>query len=153
MFHRAIRLLGLAVFALLGGGCGTVGNLRPPGESVAGDPEKRVYGGIRSDLDHVQYNLDSSKPRMLFPLAVALGLFDLPFSFVGDTLTLPYTLAYDLGLFGRRYVDEVDAGLWGGATTRKEAGLPTAESPLGITLLGEKPVPPRPIVPGMTEGQ
>lgn len=30
---------------------------------------------------------------------------DLPLSLIGDTLTLPYVIAYDLGLFGKRFMN------------------------------------------------
>jgi uncharacterized protein YceK len=71
---RMVLLLVIATFT----GCGTYANLHPQSWLVAGDfPEwhegekPEAFGGIRRDLK-----------------AMPLGLLDLPFSFVGDLLTL-----------------------------------------------------------------
>ncbi|MCE9560790.1 MAG: YceK/YidQ family lipoprotein [Planctomycetes bacterium] len=101
-----ITWVGLATTALLSSGCGTVRNLHPPSESIAGDPKKRVYGGVEDNCENIKYNSDSSNPRMLYPVTIALCLIDLPLCAIGDTITLPYTLAYDRRLFGFRCVYE-----------------------------------------------
>jgi uncharacterized protein YceK len=104
---------GLALLALLTGGCVTAANtvwLTPD------EGGKRVYGGVRADLKSIETAATGSTGmwvggeevrdrkrqvgRLLF-----LAL-DLPFSAVGDTLTLPYTLASEAGLFGWRGIYE-----------------------------------------------
>jgi uncharacterized protein YceK len=98
---RALRLaIGAAV--LLAGGCGTIVNLTDEVAPAGLNPGRReVYGGIRWDIDaawplgqpaasHNEYwpNL----PRFFF------FLLDLPCCAIADTVTLPYTAAYQLGL-------------------------------------------------------
>ena len=79
----------LALLALLGisaSGCGTALNVRSDGQ-------QKVYGAVQHDLECIRHNLDTSKPRKLPVLSVAIGLLDLPFSLIGDTLTLPLTIS------------------------------------------------------------
>lgn len=97
---------GLATVALLGGGCGTVRNL----EETAGPkcvpemppdaPMKRVYGGVRSDW--AEFRRDPEPSHTGTRLST---LIDLSFSAVGDTLTLPYVLAWEKGFFGTRIME------------------------------------------------
>lgn len=68
MFRKL--LLGLSLSAILCG-CGTMDNM-------TGGGERRVYGGVRNDLQHVS----SGK---------AGAILDVPLSAVGDTVTLPIT--------------------------------------------------------------
>jgi uncharacterized protein YceK len=96
--------VGFAAVFILSTGCGTVRSLRTPSESIAGDPVKRVYGGIRENCSIIKDNSDSSKLRMLPELAIALRVIDMPFTALADTMVLPYTLAYDNRLFGFRCV-------------------------------------------------
>ncbi|MCI0456174.1 MAG: YceK/YidQ family lipoprotein [Gemmataceae bacterium] len=99
--------LGLAVACVVGG-CGTVlntVNLAPHGEAP-----QRVYGGVQFDAEEgVQaikqaFESDDQLPdteRGGRPIALATGayylLIDLPLCVVGDTLTLPWTVAAELG--------------------------------------------------------
>jgi uncharacterized protein YceK len=80
MGKKLIPALPLFFFAVAG--CGTYGNLYPESFLAAGDfPERHkdekieVYGGIQRDLRNLP-----------------LGAVDVPFSFIGDTLTLPWTI-------------------------------------------------------------
>ena len=116
----------MAADLLLMSGCGTVANLRPPSESIAGDPVKLVYGGVRSNVEVIRSNLNP--PRlpdlgMMAGVAVAWCFMDLPLTAVGDTLTLPYTLAYDYQLFGWR------CGLGG------RCGLEAQDNPMAVDSL------------------
>jgi uncharacterized protein YceK len=63
-------------------GCGTYANLNPQSWLVTGDfPERHkdekpeAFGGVRRDLKDLP-----------------MGMLDLPFSFLGDLLTLPVTV-------------------------------------------------------------
>lgn len=73
---RGALLLGLS-FGL--SGCGSILNLAC---------DNKPYGGVASDLDDLSPKRggDSSIGGKVF------GVVDLPFSFVVDTVTLPYTL-------------------------------------------------------------
>jgi uncharacterized protein YceK len=93
----AAVLLGLVATCLTG--CGTFGNFTPLNERTPPETMKRVYGGVRFDAgEHAEYAVHPCTPiERQYPLwpAIRIGLLtgDLPFSFIGDTITLPYTLA------------------------------------------------------------
>lgn len=73
--HPKRPLCAALVLALVLTGCGTVSSLdRPDGY---------VYSGVRFDLDQRDW-------------AEVIAWFDLPFSFVLDTLLLPFTVTIDL---------------------------------------------------------
>jgi uncharacterized protein YceK len=112
MAARTIAV-GLALLALLNNGCGTPANtvwLNP------GEGGKRVYGGVRVDLQSIETATTGStgicvggeevKDRKRQVGTLLFFALDLPFSAIGDTLTLPYTLASECGLFGWRCVYE-----------------------------------------------
>ncbi len=69
-----LRLL-LPAVALLFAGCGTMINLAPGQKCVTFREAPRIYGGVRADL-----------------VIAAASLMDLPYSFIGDTVTLPVTV-------------------------------------------------------------
>jgi uncharacterized protein YceK len=75
-------------------GCGTVGNVIEKG----GNHEDfyKVYGGVGTDLETVRDCIITWKIKEHPLLTTSLVLVDLPFSAVGDTLTLPWTLAHEL---------------------------------------------------------
>ena len=103
MGWRAAVGCGVAALALLGQGCGTVGNLqRTAGAKEVPElppdaPMDRVYGGVRSDWAWVAGGPGGPPPGTGSFLS---ALLDLPLSAVGDTLTLPYVLAWEKGLLG-----------------------------------------------------
>ena len=66
------KLLGGVILAATLCGCGTMDNM------ISGD--RAVYGGVRHDFQ----NVSSGK---------AAALLDVPFSAIGDTVTLPVTAA------------------------------------------------------------
>jgi uncharacterized protein YceK len=96
---RAVLLLGFASIAILSGGCGTVENLQEsmPPKSSCGESWKSVYGGVRKDCSNLVESF-SSKDKDQSNLI--LTTLDVPFSLIGDTITLPYTVAYETGVFG-----------------------------------------------------
>jgi uncharacterized protein YceK len=81
-------------------GCGTVANLAKPGPEGGKSP----FGGVKQDVDCIQtgktgeggLNTHSSPESEKQPPAarVIFSAADLPFSFIGDVLTWPYTAAY-----------------------------------------------------------
>ena len=82
--NRLARIVGVAFLGLLGG-CQTMASRKhadPPG----------AYSGVRRSFEIIEDNADSSHPRMMWPLAIAICVVDLPFSAVADTVILPYVL-------------------------------------------------------------
>ena len=89
----------LAAVALLNGGCGTVCNNAYLTHEEGGE---RVFGGVRNDFDGLRsaandesgvsiggeeyVDRESQVGKLLF------HMLDLPFTVVGDTLSLPYTI-------------------------------------------------------------
>jgi uncharacterized protein YceK len=90
-----LSLLCLSVAAL--SGCGTLVNMQeqPPARTAfsawPGDhiPTQRIFGGVRCDLANAGALVGRTQ-CFVEPWAVA-ALVDVPFSFVGDILTLPIT--------------------------------------------------------------
>jgi uncharacterized protein YceK len=74
-----IRLAFCALALVTFSGCGTAANLISPCHGAPG----AVYGGVRADLSRIGNGSPGD--------AIA-GVIDLPFSAVGDTLTLPLTV-------------------------------------------------------------
>jgi uncharacterized protein YceK len=99
MTHRTPLALALAV-ALLGGGCGTIHNLKqptvaPPDAPTA--PVCRAYGGVRGDWPVIwDYPLSQTKEYVDYVLIPLWATVDLAFSAFADTFTLPYTAAAEL---------------------------------------------------------
>jgi len=83
---RAVIILLFAAVALMESGCGTVATIKHPSYVGGGI----VYSGSRWDSQSV---IEGSQRRDVFLLSLAL---DLPFSFVADTVALPYTIPYSL---------------------------------------------------------
>jgi uncharacterized protein YceK len=96
---RTAMVLGFISIALLCGGCGTVENLQEATQpSHHFDASwKTVYGGVSIDYAHL---LECRDVTFKNPHDPWLMILDLPFTLIGDTITLPYTLAYELGLLG-----------------------------------------------------
>jgi uncharacterized protein YceK len=92
MISRLLFVVLPAGVGLLCCGCGTATNTL---WLTAEEGGRRPYGGVRADLDVIQAQRDSG-------LRAAI---DLPFSVIGDTVTLPYTLAWECGLFTRTYMN------------------------------------------------
>ncbi len=100
MAYRAV-CVSLLLSSLPLAGCGTVGNLV---KSPLGRGGKTPFGGVRQDVWCIQKvangesafktdpKLDSEQqPQVALMLLCAA---DLPFSFLGDVLTWPYTASY-----------------------------------------------------------
>jgi uncharacterized protein YceK len=89
---------GLAALAVAGlGGCGTVMNLSPEPATLwlSESPTQRVYGGVRYDavMGGGALLLGLFGAPGLLPLGAYVLAVDMPLSFVGDTLTLPWTVS------------------------------------------------------------
>jgi uncharacterized protein YceK len=93
-----ISLAALAVGALSAfGGCGTLMNTspEPPGMARPNDgPTQRIYGGVRHDavMGSTLLVQGGKMPPLMFVGAYILAI-DMPLSFVGDTVTLPWMVA------------------------------------------------------------
>ncbi len=96
----AIRTICVALLlsSLSLAGCGTIANLAkaPP------DGGKSPFGGVRQDVNYIHNGTDAGpgcgtqpepEPYRQFALRLC-GAVDLPFSFVGDVVTWPYTATY-----------------------------------------------------------
>jgi uncharacterized protein YceK len=71
--------------AALASGCGTLLNTAHYPHASGGE---EIYGGVQLD-----YRVVAQEHQKRSATTVALALLDMPFSLVGDTLTLPYTVA------------------------------------------------------------
>jgi uncharacterized protein YceK len=86
--RRLALLLVLGSLVVAGSGCGTVLNFF---NGEGGGP-KQVYGGVQIDCQAAA-GLLKDHPGQGIPYQEALwAFFDLPFSLLGDTLTLPLVL-------------------------------------------------------------
>ena len=106
-------VLALVLFVPLVGGCGTIANLSGLSER---DDRGKMGGGYRLDMIAFQNAIsapdliiDTGEPRAPHPRGPFewLGVFaplDLPFSIVGDILTLPYTIPSDIW-YGLKHMD------------------------------------------------
>ena len=105
MSNRTKAVATLTLCAALSGGCGTLYNLPPPGPAPflgPGDHGSRTYGGVREEWEVLMGKNNTQDYDRIYRMVAAPFLaLDLPFTLIGDTITLPYTLAYDCGLFGR----------------------------------------------------
>lgn len=111
MNWRAASGCGLATLAFLSGGCGTVWNLRQTAarkvvpEEPPDAPMDRIYGGVRADWSEFKRLKYDPESPYLGPGTFLPPLIDLPFSVIGDTLTLPYTLAWEKGFLGMALIN------------------------------------------------
>lgn len=117
---RAWRAAALLIVVGLLSGCGTVANLAVGARE--GWKNARIYGGVRRDvqsaedwLAHSWVPLEKMELQQDLGAAVGVGLvgLDVPFSAIGDTLTLPIT---------------IPASIWGSsrnaaAVTRKQPAV------------------------------
>jgi len=93
-------VVGMAFAAMPIVGCGTVNNLTRPNqlsqEYAPTEPVRQVYGGVRaewSELNRWGYEPEAVPFALIFKAATCI---DLPFTVIGDTLTLPFTIAADV---------------------------------------------------------
>ncbi len=112
MLRRSV-LLACVGLAALSGGCGTLLNTTYFTPDEGGE---RIYGGVRLDAEVIE---DGYGQRS--PLVIALFLADLPFALIGDTVSLPYTLA--LAMRGAKPAEAKGAGPSESATS----GTPGAD--------------------------
>ncbi len=78
-----ISFLALALTVLLAG-CGSIADIAT---------DQKIYGGIQKDVELMgnPYLPKTDPPAYFFPL-VLFGFFDIPLSFVLDTVLLPVTI-------------------------------------------------------------
>jgi uncharacterized protein YceK len=99
MAFRAIRVA-LLLSSLPIAGCGTVANLVKPGPEEGG---KSPFGGVRQDVWRIKKAANgesaSATPKskskqspQVAPMLCCAA--DLPFTFIGDVVTWPYTATY-----------------------------------------------------------
>ena len=84
MIRRTWSIAFVAFVALASVGCGTVKNFRDNGK-------RESFGGVRDNLENIEYNANRSNPRMCPGLTIAICAVDLPLSFIADIITLPFT--------------------------------------------------------------
>jgi uncharacterized protein YceK len=100
MAFRAIYVA-LLLSILPSAGCGTIANLVRPGPEEGG---KSPFGGVRQDVACIKqatngelgYRTHAKSESEQYPQVVLMLVCaaDLPFSFIGDVVTWPYTVAY-----------------------------------------------------------
>ena len=102
MLYRVVAVTAVVFVAPMLAGCGTAIN------AVWLIPEengKRVYGGVRTDCEQIRGRHEQAGRLPVDRIEQLVYTLDVPLSAVGDTITLPYILAYDSGLFGRRFTN------------------------------------------------
>lgn len=133
------RAIAFGVLACALAGCGTVANLY----SLSGNRE--VYGGVQHAADDVREMARRDDgvpcPWLVWPLLAA----DLSLSAVGDTLTLPFTVAATIA----RRIQANQQANWENSLTdeqrealRKPVPPPSLEPMPGGTTAGRPPQPP-----------
>ena len=133
---RGLGLAGVAAVALLGGGCGTMVNVTNFAPPEVGGGQRTIYGGVVWDLEGEYRAWTTPYPE--YPLGIHLPmilayLIDTPLSAIGDTFTLPITVAEALGF---------SLPPWPGPPTPAPPRLP----PRAVVPVGELP-PPRVVSP------
>ena len=97
MRHRLMLLLAAPLLT----GCGTMANMSGKSLALIGPPDREVrpFGGVANDVrwvgEQVGWAVKTDEPQYApFNLAAAgyFGLIDLPFSLIGDVITLPRIL-------------------------------------------------------------
>jgi uncharacterized protein YceK len=101
MNYQTVSVLVFVSIVLPCAGCGTVENLQEtvPTKNSTDVPWKTIYGGVRSDCTYFGWPVDPDSSLLTMTYCFT-RILDIPFSVVGDTITLPYTLAYESGMFG-----------------------------------------------------
>ena len=97
---RGLGLAGVAAVALLGGGCGTLVNVTNFAPPEIGGGQRAIYGGVVWDLEGEYRAWTTPQPDYWLGVHVPMilaYLIDTPLSAVGDTFTLPITVAEALG--------------------------------------------------------
>jgi uncharacterized protein YceK len=101
-----VTVRGIASIALtlcLLSGCGTVANIAELGDPAPDHPV--IYGGVRKDIAArgnaltgamMARPLDGGAQSAIFEAVALQFTLDIPFSVVGDTLTLPVTIPAEL---------------------------------------------------------
>jgi uncharacterized protein YceK len=82
------------IVALLASGCGTMCNLGGAEQIlIPGTREPKVYGGIGNDFrwvgEQIKWSVSPDGVGPFHLLAAGCFVIDVPFSFVGDTATIP----------------------------------------------------------------
>jgi uncharacterized protein YceK len=105
---KPVMLVGLLLVLLASIGCGTLYNLDFNTCCCGGRPDSnRIYGGVEAELAFAVRNLreittpDTPISTQIFGVTFVsvLTILDLPLSIVGDTVTLPLTIAAQIGRY------------------------------------------------------
>ena len=100
MNSRMMSTLALLVVMLPVSGCATfllLDGQFHQGATEPCDPPKYTYGGTVTDIGVMILSAKNQQGNVPFSLLMfTAAVVDLPFSFVADTLTLPYTVTRDL---------------------------------------------------------
>lgn len=98
------------LFALLlstSSGCGTLFNINGHEPWMIGPPPERAivpFGGVDNDVRWMSRGIG---PGNWKPYCIAAAAIDMPFSFVGDIITLPWT-AYQSMIVARQHAGQSD---------------------------------------------
>lgn len=87
--------IGLAILANGMIGCGTVENLRNANASSGGSVP-RIYGGVGAELPILTQPRPETSDAFMHAVLISLVCCDFPFTVIGDTLTLPYTVVTEV---------------------------------------------------------
>jgi hypothetical protein len=125
---RRTPLALVLIAALVGGGCGTMDNVKrptfpPPQNSQA--PVCRFYGGVRGDWTlATEYPWSRTPSYLDYVIIPVMMVINLGLDVAGDTVTLPYTLVAE----GRRAYGSPSSSAepTGSAPVAPESGTATA---------------------------
>jgi len=88
---RRLNVIIAAILLFVVSGCGTIYNVTGHEPWLVGLPPERpidLFGGLDNDL---RWMARGTAPNSSAPLAVVAAAIDMPFSLVGDVVTLPWT--------------------------------------------------------------
>ncbi len=116
------RVCGLTGFCFITG-CSSLMNVSGnyfaygPTDDFKKPPPKRVYGGVmlagHMGWNYVNYRTQDGAELFALPFGLAIWAVDVPSSFVGDTLTLPWTIPAEIERgVNDYYFRDADHGDW-----------------------------------------
>jgi uncharacterized protein YceK len=103
MSRSLIWLIALAA-PTLPSGCGTLANVLPGTKLplMAEEKETRVFGGVQGHYSVIRESIKDmetadDEAAGIAQVGILISSLDFPFCVIGDTITLPYTLACQIG--------------------------------------------------------
>jgi uncharacterized protein YceK len=145
---RRTPLVLVLATTLLGGGCGTISNVKCPTYPPTGNPNARIcraFGGVRDDWAIMsEYPLSKAPTYADYVLIPLMAGIELCFTVAGDTVTLPYTVVEEIRRaygFGQSSSQSAPTRVSGGTSTAP-ASAPSGTKGAATKAPGKTPPPP-----------